>query len=158
MANKVLFVILTALSLGSLYWFLDRASRPIEGMYMPLGFGNVNGNEIQFDIAVGLIQVHADGPRVKNGVAQWDEWIDEHFDLRDATGNRVTFQRKGFSKLINDNTAGVQEFFLSTRLKTNTNYTLIYTLRAGDDKRYRYEFLSPTAAVEGERVSLQDIR
>lgn len=153
MTNKALFAIgLLCFLAFILYFAVSRETAQDPGRMIPIGLGNATPTSVDLHLAVGIGMPRRDGPKLVHGVIQWDKWVEEHFELRDASGTRVPFRRNNFSRIIPEPTAGTPEFFLHATLKPGTTYTIDYIPVAGDPTRYRYKLTAPSENTGPERV------
>ena len=144
---------------GIMLWFLAISSGK-EGMYLPIAFGNVAGNQVELNTIVGVTlaatsRAHDKEQKYKS----WDDWIDDHFVLTDATGKTFMLDRRGNSKIISrtDTTRTVctEEFYLSATLTVGQPYVLEFI---GDDEsrtHYRHEFTAPAQVEKVKNVMLE---
>jgi hypothetical protein len=108
----------------------------------------------QIDVLVTLAMPRREGPRVDRvtGAVYWQEWVDEHFDIRDPDGEKVLLRRSHFSRLITERDARTTpEFYLTGKLRPDVDYTFDYIpFRAGNLK-YHYEFTAPNVETRTRR-------
>lgn len=141
--------------IGSMYFFYGARQQARGRETLPVAFGPPAGSTVELNLAVGMNLPRRDPPKLKFAKIQWDQWVDEHFELKDASGAAVKLQRTNFSQLISDQKAGgTPEFFLKATVTPGANYTLDYLPVAGGE-RFRYAFTAPTAAQEAERAVFQ---
>ncbi|HQL55087.1 MAG: hypothetical protein KA383_17630 [Phycisphaerae bacterium] len=127
----------------------------------PVGFalGNAGSNSIELHVAVTHDMVKADPPTITpNGVLLWNEWVPQHFELRDAAGQSVRLNRAGTSVVINERKAFNPEFYLVARLTPGTTYSLDYIPYVGENKRHRHTFTATAAEQPFQRLIFETIR
>lgn len=124
-----------------------------------IAIGNNDGKVSDLHLVVAPLMV-ADGPRVDaaSGAEFWDEWLEEHFILTSAAGDKVKFERMNQSNLISDRDAGGSpEFYIKGKVKPDTTYTFEYVPINEEPDRFRYEFTAakemPLTRVNFKRVN-----
>lgn len=115
------------------------SSKIAESKPIGIAAGKVNNGLCKLDLVVSMGMARGEGPRVKGGVADWNEWIAEHFILTDNTGKRVEMKRANFSDLISDKDAMTPDSFLTAMIQPNVGYVLDYKPLRDDPLRYRFE-------------------
>lgn len=137
--------------IGVLYFYFA-ANVTKDTPTLPLAFGapNAAGTEMQF--AVNMFLPKNDPPRLEHGVVLWNEWMNEHFQLRDSTGAAVQLQRLGFSTMLSDQQAGgTPEFWVKTFVKPGATYEFDFTPVLPGPK-YRHTLTVPTAKVDPDWI------
>ena len=131
-------------------WLLHAELSADPGALIGLAFGNVQDDMIEMHVVVGMGH---EPPRLddRTGAPLWDEWFDEHYDLRADTGEKVSLRRMGFSSLITQYEARNPEFFLQAKLRAGVSYTFDYMPFRYEARRYRYSFTAPGAGTPFER-------
>jgi hypothetical protein len=115
----------------------------------------------QFPIALafgtppsGLYELHVgvepgmkiiEGPAMsQKGNLLWDDWVSDHFELKDASGNAVKFSRANNSRLMpTSKIAGTFEFYLTAPVKKGGKYIMTYQPKVDEKLKYRHEFTAP---------------
>lgn len=121
---------------------------------MLIAFGPPLGDRMQFQIGIAPVITLNDPPELNNrGVALWDEWIAAHFQLKDAGGKDIRFNKMGTSAAILDRTAGAPEFVLYADLQKGAEYTVDFVPVIAEKKRWRYTFTVPGEPQEVGRRS-----
>ena len=136
----VLFVLLTGV-----YVFLIREMYADHGHSILVAFGIPDQDTIQMHLSVPILTYRRDPPRPgPKDLPLIKEWIEDHYILRNAAGERTKLQRHGSSGLVEQSRASsAAEFFLMATLKKGTSYTLDFIPILGESNRYRYEFTAP---------------
>ncbi len=151
-------VILVLCGIG--FVWLDHEWHKDHGVVIGMAAGNPQEGELELHIVVSMGMVTADivpaGGR--GGALLWDQWISDHFSLRDAAGKNVTFAREGHSTLISDQKAFNPEFFLRARVKAGQTYTLDYTPVAGEPRRCRNTFTVPPEGLPFQRAQFDPVK
>jgi hypothetical protein len=154
MKGLLVMLALAIVFAGVVVWWSSAQLEADPGEYIALAFGNPAEDEIQIDVAVSIAMPRREGPRVdqRSGAVYWQEWVDEHFDLRDDSAAKVRLMRSGSSRLMSDReVAGSPEFYLTGKLRPNAHYTFDYIPILADGLRYRYDFIAPGVATPMER-------
>ena len=108
-------------------WFLQHASAKSEGFAVGYALGNRRGDSVELHIVVSISMIRYQGPRATgSGATLWEDWIAEHFNVRDASGQKTTLQKAGWSYLINERQASNPEFYLIGKLRAGGTYTIDY--------------------------------
>lgn len=140
----IIFMCLCAL-LGSMLLTKQVVRDP--GRQLSVAFGIPAGEKIQVHLGVPPMVPEAD-PLDNNEVDpySWEEWVDLHFRLRDATGNPVQLMRMGTSALmLDDKVAGAPVFVIWAEVKMGESYEFDFVPILAESKRYRYSFAAPPA-------------
>lgn len=125
-----------------------------ESFLIGIAFGEPTKDVISVHVPIQVTMVRTEGPKLRNGVVQWFEWIDEHFDLRDDRGERVNLKKLEFSSLITSRDVAAPEFFIGAKIKPGEKYTFAYIPFVGGSQRYRHEFTAPSDATGFQRINL----
>jgi hypothetical protein len=140
---------------GFVTWYSSRKLEQVPDEYLAMAFGEPTNDRIQMDVAVSIGMARRDPPQPDptKGPINWDQWVTEHFSLRDASGAELSFTRGSMSRLMTDQeVGGSPEFFLSCKLVPNKQYTFIYRPYLTYVETFRYEFTAPAAEVPMERA------
>lgn len=116
------------------------SSKTVESKPIGVAAGKATNGVCKFDMVISMGMARGEGPRVKGGVPDWNEWISEHFILTDNSGTRVEMKRANFSDLISDKDAMNPDSFLTAQIKPSVGYVLDYKPMRDDPRRYRFEF------------------
>jgi hypothetical protein len=156
----ILGVILMVLGAG-VWWFFMHETMKDPGNWVGLAFGNPEESSIEMHLPVELMTVTRDRPRVNDrGDPLWDEWISQHFDLRDASGESVPFAQAGWSPLISEaKNKVVAEFYVKCTLQKGAKYTIDFIPRARTQpkNRYRYVFTAPSEPQDMKRMLFEPV-
>ncbi len=144
MKGLIVLVLIGVAVVVGFIWSASRMSAD-PGRTIALVFGVPDEETIEIHAAVAPGMVAAEGPRMdRNGNVLWDEWIAEHFDLRDEAGDKVPMHRRNFSDLIPANkVVGTPEFYVAAKLRIGGRYTFDYIPLVRVGKRYRHTFTAP---------------
>jgi len=154
MAIGVLVIAVAALGVAV---YLNREVSKEPGFMLGFAVGNPQSGQLELHIVVQGIMIRKQGPRLASNSAAplWDEWIDQHFHLRDAAGNTLPLRKDGWSKLIDDRAAMNPEFFLKGTLQAGDSYTLEYQPYREERKVYRYQFTVPADGMPFSRPNFE---
>lgn len=125
---------------------------------IPIAFGFPDDRTIEMQAIASMGMTVTEGPKAdpKTGKPKWEEWVEEHFELRDAGGARVKLSLVSHSDLIpKHKVLGTPEGYLVGRLEKGTSYTFDYIPKRAEAKRYRHAFTAPAADKEVERVAFE---
>ena len=136
---------------GLVYWVASWSTSD-PGIAIAHAFGNPAEDTIELHVAV-YMGPRTEPPRIDPDLSDlqlWQEWLDEHYQLRDDAGTTVEIERIGHSLLMPAHkVGGAPEFFLKAGLRQGTEYTFDFTPRRAEPNRYRYTFIAPA---EGEGI------
>ena len=147
MKGVIIFSLMFFTGAGLLHTFFLREMWSDQGHDILMAFGAPRGDTIQMNLSITFRMVMTDPPRVdekKDQSAIMKEWVAEHFQLRDESGEVVRLQRMGMSAmLINHRAARAADSYLGAELKQGQKYVMEYVPRTAEAKRYRFEFMAP---------------
>ena len=90
------------------------------------------------------------------GKVLWEEWVDQHFDLRDHNSVKSKMGMRKHSDLIPPaQVVGTPEGYLICKLKRGQTYSLDYVPKRAEPKRYRHVFVAPDTDIPVSRESAQ---
>lgn len=151
-------VVVLAVCLGLAFfcwsmWFSGELVRD-QGQWIPVAFGAPSPKTIQMHVAVAPGLPLADPPETDERLRpKWDEWIDKHFQLFAADGQRLALQKIGTSGMFTGEVAaGAPEFALWAALNKGESYRCEYIPNTRKGTRYVYLFVAPE---EPEKVALR---
>ena len=127
------------------FWWLQSKMTEKLGFMVGYAMGDPGEETIQMHVIVSMPMVNTEGRRrTKDGrLTTWEEWIEEHFDLRDDAGRKVPLAREAWSSLISQQQASNPEFFMRAELRKGVNYIFDYIPIRDDWFRYRHNFTAP---------------
>jgi len=128
MKSMVVLAVLAFLVLIGLLGWLQYESNRDHGHLVAFACGNPREGTLELQIVVSMRMVRLDPRRFKeNGKLQtWREWVEEHFELRDAAGEVVPLKRAHFANLITQSKVGTPDSYLLANLQPNADYSLDY--------------------------------
>jgi hypothetical protein len=150
MKRLVIWSVVIFVACGAGAWWLNSIWSKERGFLLGFAYGQTEFDGFELHVIVAMPMVNIEGPRLDERTAAvlWDEWVEQHFDLRDDADNSLKLVRAGsFSSLIPDEKAGNPEFFLKAEVTPGVTYTLDYKPERAVPKRYRHTF---TALTEGQ--------
>ena len=145
---KKLAVVMVMLVLIGVGWFAANKFTEFKDFQMSIAYGFPKEAEIEMHtvISMGMTALEAPTFNPKVGGLDWDGWIANHLDLRDASGKQVHIDfLKGSDVLNTKKVPGVPVGFLLARVKQGAKYTYDYKPHMADPLKLRYEFTAPTA-------------
>jgi len=150
----LLFLVVTV------YW-LSASSGGGQDAAIPLqiAFGNLGPKGVEMHVVIGVVMANLDRIRKDGSTPTWEEWVADHFELKDAANNVLKLERRNNSSLIQQReVVGTQEFFLVTTLKSGQPYVFDYIPEAAKPGRVRYPFSAPTSAAKVRMVDFQKVK
>ena len=156
MGSKGVGIVLVLL-LGAGGWFVVNNITTKDSFQVAMAFGIPDDGAIEMNAIVSLAMEGLDPPRVdpKTMKVLWQEWADQHFDLRDAAGTSVdVFFRKGTERSIipSGKILGAPQGHLFAKLQQGTDYTFDYVPKKNEDATYQLNFTAPTDDTPVERL------
>ncbi len=151
----ILFVVGVA-ACGVIVW-LTQWGMSDPGIGVALAFGNPDEGTIEMHVAIDMGMPRRERPRANiKGTLLWDEWVADHFDLRDGNGQPVEITRIGYSMLIPEQkVGGAPEFYLKAVLQGGVSYTFDYIARKADAHLYRRTFVAPADTQQMKRWNFE---
>ena len=140
-------VCLLLLVAGGLYWITAQFAVQDHGHLIAYAVGNPAEDTLDIEIVVPYRMTRLDPPRLKpdGRVQTWKEWIGDHLQLSDETGQRVMLRNSDFADLIPKSKIGTPAFYVVGRVQANKEYTFdYYPIGVTQSKCYRHNF-APTA-------------
>ena len=112
------------------------------GELVGIAMGPPRNGSVQLQVLTPMMMVRFDGPNATpSGTIDWDGWVADHYDLRDAQNTKLTLTRIGLtSPQIKEAQAGSAEFIVGADLKEGQPYSLEVTPVVGEPKKYIHRF------------------
>ena len=153
MKKLVIWVIIgTLVCFAGLMW-IDHERSKDPGYLIGFTLGNPQDGVVELHMVVSMGMTRTEERRLASGEAgSWDQWIRDHFELRDDSAQTVGLVLLAHSSLISERQAHNPEFFLKVKLQAGGTYTLDYIPRRAESKRYRHAFTVPAAGQPFKRV------
>jgi len=136
---------------------LTREAMSEPGIPLAVAYGMPHDDMIQIHVGIPPLVPVAD-PLDNNikDFSSWDEWVDLHFQLFDADGERIPLSRMGTSGLmLDDRIAGAPEFVIWAELKRGEPYHMDFMPVRKEGKLYRLEFTAPLEPKKVGRPAFQ---
>lgn len=152
---KLLIGAVVVILVGTGAWWGLQGLVTQDAYSISMAFGFPKEDTIEMQAIATMAMSVTEPPRAdpETGKPLWEEWVDQHFDLRDAGGNRVALGLRQTSDMIPKNkVVGTPEGFLRAQLKTGQTYTFDYIPKRLETKRFRCVFTVPSADSPVERV------
>ncbi|MBI1824932.1 MAG: hypothetical protein HY287_14535 [Planctomycetes bacterium] len=146
--SKKLGVVFFMLVLIAVGWVAANKFTEFKDFQISIAFGFPKETEIEMHVvaSMGMTALEAPTFNPKVGGVDWDAWVANHFDLRDASGKQVHIDFMKGSDVVNTKKLpGVPEGFLFARVKQGGKYTFDYKPKLADPMKLRYAFTAPTA-------------
>jgi len=156
MKGLVILVVLAIVALVVGAWVMNSQYGGEPPVLVGLAFGNPSTENVEMHVVVGM---GYERPRRDplTGAQLWDEWFDEHYDLRADSGERVSLRRANNSPFITERDAGYPEFFLIAVLRQGVNYTFDFTPRVAEGTPHRFTFTAPSESVPFARRRFEPV-
>ncbi|MCH8250882.1 MAG: hypothetical protein IID36_00365 [Planctomycetes bacterium] len=153
-----LAVIGLLIAMGAIYATGEWAFQD-SGHLIAFACGNPSGDTVELQVAIPYRMTRLDPPRLDpqtGRFVRWSQWIEEHFELNDAAGNRIPLRRSNFANLIPQRKVGTPDFYLSGSLPADSSFSFDYLpIGIAQSKRYRYEFSITEEGRPFERVAFE---
>lgn len=160
--------------LGILVWYgIGAMAGDQQGPFMPVAFAPAGTDTIEIQMAVSIVKVGADPPRQDDGqtvvrddgssyfqppIVHWDEWLEEHFELVSADGERVPVTKKSVGRLFKGPRGpALADFVIAGPIEKGTECTLDYIPVVGEPTRYRHTFTAPEEEQRMQRVQFKPV-
>ncbi len=158
MKGLVVLGLIGVVGIGVTFWLMKECTSD-QGISITLACGNPNDGTVAMHAAMDMGIMRREGLRQAPDVSEdvlWREWLDEHFQLRDAAGESVHIERVGQSLLINVNKMpGAPDFFLTARLRSGETYSFDYKPWRAKATKYRHTFVAPADKTEMKRWNFE---
>lgn len=131
-------------------WYGLNSVTTQDSFLVSIAFGFPKDGDIELHGVVSMGMSAQEPPRVdvKTLKPNWDEWVDQHFELRDAANQSVKVYFRTSTDVIPTNKIkGTAEGYFSAKLKQNTAYTLDYIPKRAEPTRFRHAFTAPAGEV-----------
>jgi hypothetical protein len=139
MKKLVVWMVVLGGACGLGLWFLRHVASKSAGFAVGYALGNPHEDNVELHVVVSISMIRYEGPRLSgSGATLWDDWIAEHFAVRDASGQKVTLQKVGWSDLITERQANNPEFYLVGKLRARGTYTFDYIPFRDSTLRFRH--------------------
>ena len=134
------------------YWLSVSAGRGADGknlaVDLPIAFGNATGGQVEMDVVVGIALANVIRAKEGGQTKTHEQWIQDHFVLKDSSGQTVKLAWQYNSALVKPvdvgPMVGTEECFLAGKLKPGGSYTFDYIEAPG--RICRYQFTTPAKA------------
>ena len=98
MKQLVIGVVIILMLAGLGFWLLNREWTKDRGPQIGFALGNPIDGELELHVVVSRQMTMIQEPRVStSGAQQWLDWVKDHFDVRDAAGQRLALNRSSTS-------------------------------------------------------------
>jgi hypothetical protein len=158
MAVKAIVWCMILGSLGGSVLFTIKVMNEDPGRLVGMAFGKANGTTVELHVVVTLLAPSIDPvPLRADGELDWSTWSSDHYDVRDAAGNAVSFRRNINSTVIKEHDVGggLPDSYLIGELQQGTSYTFTYTPIMSEPEQYKYEFVAPSAKEPFKRMNFE---
>jgi hypothetical protein len=143
----------------TVYWLSASSGGQDATVPIQIAFGNPRSAGIDMHVVIGVVMANRDRIRKDGSTPTWDEWVADHFELKDAANNVLKLERKNNSSLIQQlEVIGTQEFFLVTTLRAGQSYVFDYIPDVTKPGRYRCPFTAPTSGAKVRMIDLQKVK
>lgn len=155
--KALVYVALLGVAIIAGYFVLTGEMAEEQGPLVGVAFGLPENDTIEVHLVVSGSMVRVDPPRMDlRGNILWDEWVEQHFQLRDEAGQPIKLIKQNASAVIPDHKAGgTPEFYLFARIKQSTKHNLSYRQVLSEGKAYQFDFTAPQEATDIRRVAFK---
>jgi hypothetical protein len=139
----LIILTLVVILVGAGIWVgVIRSTMSDQGTIFLVVMGNPNEKTVEFDVCVELGMAHMANPRLdERNEPKWDEWIDEHFEMKDPAGNKAPHIRVAHTMLVDENKVKhLPEFYVQYQIENGKDYTLDFIGGREGNVHYRYKF------------------
>jgi len=150
---KKLFGLLALAGVVVLAWWAVNKITTQDSFLVSLAFGFPKDEDIEMHVVISMGMTALEAPRLDplKGTINWDAWVDEHFDLRSASGDAVKlFYKTGSDVVPANKIRGAAEGYVFGKLKRGVEYTLDYIPKRAEPTRFRHTFTAPDTDVPVE--------
>jgi hypothetical protein len=141
MAKAVVWIGMLVVCFGGLFWgmqVLNADSGKLVGYAVS---EKDDADEHQVQVLIGMMDTAMDPPlkfvSPTSATPDWNHWLEQHYFLTDADGNRVDLKKGGFqSKDIKEHQAGSAEFIALGQIENGKTYTLEVIPVVGEPEKY----------------------
>ena len=118
-----------------------------QGKNLLMAYSEEGSDKMLVHLAVSIGMYRKDPPRFSSrGEPLNREWVDDHFQLYDASGKRVPIEKWGSDSLIDKSRASLApELYLVAILDKGKEYVYEYVPVLSKPEKYRHEFSAPPA-------------
>ncbi len=150
--SLIALLVVAGLAVGG--WYIYSRSNEDPGFALGMAIGNARNGEAEMHLVVELGMVRVEGlkPHPAGGFETWDEWVIDHFKLRDSSGKDVQLRKTGWSDVIGQAPASNPEFYLVGKVKVGGIYTLTYIPRREGLVKHTHSFTITEAGQKFQRV------
>ena len=156
---KRLLVVLIVMGVVAVGWWAAQTGTQQNVFQVVMAFGFPKDGRIELHAVASMGMTATEPPRLdpSTGRINWAEWVDEHFDLRDAAGKRENiFFKSGSDDVIPVNKVlGAAEGYLFAKVKQGADYTFDYIPKRAEARRFRHTFTAPTGNVPVDRINFK---
>jgi|CXWL01.1.fsa_nt_gi hypothetical protein len=150
MKGLIIFAIILVLVGGGIWVGLTKTLMSDTGLYILVASGDAGEGKVELNISVDLPFVFKESPRYdERGNALWDEWIEQHYDMRDEAGKAVPGFRIAHSRFVDERKIkNLPEFYLKYVLDKGRKYTLVNHPFLAKKSKYTYTFTAEPKPAE----------
>jgi len=141
------------------WWGLNSVTKQ-DSFLVSIAFGFPKDGEIELHGIISLGMTAQEPPRLdpKLRGVNWDEWLTQHLQLRDAADQPVKVLYKSGTDVIPANKIkGAVEGYFFARMKQNAPYTLDFIPKRAEPMRFRHAFTAPAEAAQVETPAFQRV-
>lgn len=156
MKGKVIaLVFVVAVATGG--WWAVQTITSDDSFSVQIAFGVPHEGTIELHAVVSMGMTAREGPRIApNGKLNWAEWVEEHFDLRTVSGQRLPLALRSSCDVIKPaQVTGTPEGYLFAKVEQGGDYQFDYKPKRAEAKRYRHVFTAPTGDVKVSRKRME---
>ena len=156
MNGKVVALVFVVAVVAAGWWAVQNITSD-DSFSVQIAFGVPHEGKIELYAIASMGMTAIEAPRMApNGKLRWDEWVEEHFDLRTASGSRLLLSMRSSCDVIKPaQVTGTPEGYLFAKVDQGVNYQFDYKPKRAEAKRYRHVFTAPTGDVKVSRKRME---
>jgi hypothetical protein len=158
MKGLIILAIIIVLVGGGIWVGLTKTLMSDTGLYVLVASGDAPDDKIELNISVDLPFVFKEPPKLDTqGNQLWDEWIAQHYDMRDEAGKIIPGFRIAHSQYVDERKIkNLPEFYLKYVLEKDRKYTLTNHPFLAKKTKYAYTFTA--VAKPAERIQFPPVK
>jgi len=157
--NGKVIALVFVVAVVALGWWAAQKVTSEDSFSVQVAFGIPHEGSIEVHAVASMGMTALEGPRMApSGKLQWEEWVEEHFDLQTESGQPLAFSLRSSSDVITPaQTTGTPEGYLFAVLQQGVRYRFDYKPRRAETKRYRCFFTAPIEGVKASRMLMKPV-
>ena len=152
----VALVLVVAAGAGAFFWLGRGATDPRVALQIAYGEPQKDGILLEIILAQGLTMTDPPGGDTRYN-AVWQQWVDEHFELLDDSGQKVPLHYGNQAALsaLNASRGTPDAGFISALVKSGREYEVRYRAKAETANPFSLRIHVPAAASAVQIITLE---